>query len=51
LDLSQKDELRQMIAELKYPELEPEQRKVILEQMESLLDKSEEASDTPGQSS
>lgn len=51
LDLSQKDELRQLIAELKYPELEPKQRKKILEQMESLLDESEEASDTSGQSS
>jgi integrase len=51
LDLSQKDELRQLIAELKYPELEPQQRKKILEQMENLLDESEEASDMPGQSS
>jgi site-specific recombinase XerD len=51
LDLSQKDELRQLIAELKYPELEPKQRKKILEQMESLLDESGEASDTSGQSS
>jgi len=51
LDLSQKDELRQLIAELKYPKLEPKQRKKILEQMESLLDESEEASETPGQSS
>jgi hypothetical protein len=51
LDLSQKDELRQLIAELKYPELEPKQRKTILEQMESLLNDSEEASETPGLSS
>ncbi len=51
LDLSQKDELRQLIAELKYPELEPKQRKEILEQMESLLDKSEEATETAGQNS
>jgi len=51
LNLSQKDELRQLIAELKYPELEPKQRKRILEQMESLLDEAEQASDTPGQSS
>ena len=27
MDLSQRDELRQLIAELKYPELEPRQRK------------------------
>jgi site-specific recombinase XerD len=51
LDLSQKDELRQLIAELKYPELEPMQRKKTLEQMERLLDESEQASDMPGQSS
>ena len=51
LDLSPKDELRQLIAELKYPELEPKQRKRILEQMESLLDEAEQASDTPGQDS
>ena len=42
LDLSQKDELRQLIAELKYPGLEPLQRKEILEQMENILDKSEQ---------
>lgn len=42
LDLSQKDELRQLIAELKYPGLEPMQRKEILEQMESILDASEQ---------
>jgi hypothetical protein len=42
LDLSQKDELRQLIAELKYPGLEPMQPKEILEQMESILDKSEQ---------
>jgi integrase/recombinase XerD len=46
LDLSQKDELRQLIAELKYPGLEPMQRKEILEQMESILDKSAEDIDT-----
>ena len=51
LDLSREDELRQLIAELKYPELEPKQRKKILEQMESLLDESEQDVDTPGQSS
>jgi hypothetical protein len=41
MDLSQRDELRQLIAELKYPELEPRQRKEILEQMESILAESE----------
>jgi site-specific recombinase XerD len=46
LDLPQKDELRQLIAELKYPGLEPMQRKEILEQMESILDKSEQDSST-----
>ena len=44
LDLSQKDELRQLIAELKYPGLEPMQRKEILEQMESILDRTEQDS-------
>jgi len=42
LDLSQKDELRQLIAELKYPQLDPMQRMEILEQMESILDDSEQ---------
>ena len=41
LDLSQKDELRQLIAELKYPGLE---------QMESILDESEQDIDTSEQS-
>jgi hypothetical protein len=41
MDLSQRDELRQLIAELKYPDLEPRQRKEILEQMESILAESE----------
>jgi len=41
MDLSQRDELLQLIAELKYPELEPRQRKDILEQMESILAESE----------
>jgi hypothetical protein len=49
LDLSQKDELRQLIAELKYPGLEPMQRKEILEQMESILDESEQNIDTSEQ--
>ena len=49
LDLSQKDELRQLIAELKYPGLEPMQRKEILEQMESVLDESEQDIDTSEQ--
>jgi len=51
LDLSPKDELRQLIAELKCPELEPNQRKRILEQMESLLEETGQTSDTPGQDS
>jgi hypothetical protein len=46
MDLSQRDEPRQLIAELKYPELEPRQRKEILEQMESILTESELASET-----
>ena len=41
LDLSPKDELRQLIAELRCPQLEPRQRMEILEQMESILDASE----------
>jgi site-specific recombinase XerD len=45
MDLSQRDELRQLIAELKYPELEPRRRKEILEQMESILAESELESD------
>jgi site-specific recombinase XerD len=45
MDLSQRDELRQLIAELKYPELEPRQRKKILEQMESILADSEQDSE------
>jgi len=49
LDLSQKDELRQLIAKLKYPGLEPMQRKEILEQMENILDESEEDIDTSKQ--
>jgi integrase/recombinase XerD len=48
LDLPQKDELRQLIAELKYPGLEPMQRKEILEQMESILDKSEQDNEAQG---
>jgi site-specific recombinase XerD len=48
LDLPQKDELRQLIAELKYPGLEPMQRKEILEQMESILDKSERDNEAQG---
>jgi hypothetical protein len=32
MDQSQRDELRQLIAELKHPELEPRRRKEILEQ-------------------
>jgi hypothetical protein len=50
LNLSQKDELRQLIAELKYPGLEPMQRKEILEQMESILDEPQEDIDTSEQS-
>jgi len=50
LGLSQKDELRQLIAELKYPQLDPMQRTEILEQMESILDDSERDSDTSEQS-
>jgi hypothetical protein len=50
LDLSQKDELRQLIAELKCPELEPKQRKAILERMERILDDLEQDLDTPGES-
>ena len=49
LDLSQKDELRQLIAELKYPGLEQMQRQEILEQMESVLDESEQDIDTSEQ--
>jgi len=45
MDLSQRDELRQLIAELKYPELEPRQKKEILEQMETILDDSEQGSE------
>ena len=45
MDLSQRDELRQLIAELKYPELESRQRKEILEQMESILADSEQDSE------
>jgi site-specific recombinase XerD len=41
MDLSQRDELRHLIAELKYPELEPTRRKEILEQMESILAEAE----------
>lgn len=51
LDLAPREELRQLIAELKYPKLEPKQRKGILEQMESILDESEQDSAVPGQSS
>lgn len=40
-----------MIAELKYPGLEPMNWKKTLEQMESLLDESEQASDVPGHGS
>ena len=50
LDLSQKDELRQLIAELKCPQLEPMQRMKILEQMESILDDSERDSETSEES-
>jgi hypothetical protein len=48
LDLSQKDELRQLIAELKYPQLDPMQRMEILEQMESILDDSEQGTSEQG---
>jgi site-specific recombinase XerD len=41
LALSQRDQLRQLIAELKYPELEPKRHKEILEQMEGILADSE----------
>jgi hypothetical protein len=50
LDLSQKDELRQLIAELKYSGLEPMQRKEILEQTENILDRSEQSSSTSDRS-
>jgi len=50
LDLSQKDELHQLIAELKCPQLKPMQRMEILEQMERILDGSERDGDTPEQS-
>jgi site-specific recombinase XerD len=49
LDLSQQDELRQLIAELKYPGLEPLQRKEILERMEGILDESDQDIDTSRQ--
>ena len=39
---SDQDELRQLIAELKYPGLEPMQPKKILKQMESILDELDE---------
>ena len=45
MDLSQPDELRRLIAELKYPELEPRRRTEILERMESILAESELESD------
>ena len=50
LDLSPKDELRQLIAELRCPQLEPRQRMEILEQMESILDDSERDSETSEES-
>ena len=43
LDLTQKDELRQLIAELKYPGLGPRQRTEIPEQMESIPDEFEQS--------
>jgi integrase/recombinase XerC len=45
MNLSRRDELRQLIAELRYPELEPRQREEILEQMESILTESEQGTE------
>jgi site-specific recombinase XerD len=48
LDLSQREKLRLLIAELKYPELEPQRRKEVLEQMESILADLGQDCDSPG---
>jgi len=50
LDLSQRDELLQLIAELKYTGLEPRQRKEVLEQMETILTQSVQDGDAEGDS-
>jgi integrase/recombinase XerC len=51
LDLSEREELRQLIGELRYPDMEPEERREVLEQMERILAESErkEESSATGQ--